>query len=519
MQYQIFSENEWVYPDSVITAPGKAVLYSARGADVSFQVLTDVVLSGGESLTVTCRDLGCEAVVYQLLPVCVNRNSDAKLGTTLDYEQVKDFVTRQAPFYVYDKTLEPEDGKLKEGRAAFFVRLNVAADAVPGTYTGCVALTVGEETLELPVELKIYNTQIPALNQSSFKMVNWLYYGRIAKQHGVQEQSEEYYKFLDAYLDNQLDMRTDVLMIPAGVPVRDESGKVIDFDFTFAEGVGNRAIQKGFRHIMGGFIARWREWTENEMYFLWDPEIATSSIEGYRQMQLYFSKAWECVVKNNWQKQYMQCMVDEPQEPNAGAYRTMGAICRKMMPGVVINDPVEAVSIAGGLDIWVVKQSFYEKYLEDYQKLQQLGEEMWLYTCGFPSGKTMNRILDLPLTVSRLPMWLCYKYNCPGFLHWGYHAHTEKVEEDTCLENRLCGFMPAGNGFVVYPGNNGPVYGVRGHSQRTGAYDYELFNLLGQKDKKAALALIDKVCRSFDDYDPSAELLDETRHELLEMLG
>lgn len=519
MKYQIFSENEWVYPDGEITCTGSAKLYSPRGADVSFQVLTDLTLTGGEGLTVTCRDMDCEAVVYQLLPVCVNRNSDAKLGTTLEYETVKDFVTRQAPFYVYDKALEPEDGKLKAGRAAFFVRLNVAMDAVPGTYAGCVTLTVGEDTLELPVELKIYNTQMPALKDASFKMVNWIYYDTLAAHHGVKEQSEEYYKVLDAYLDNQLDMRSDVLMIPAGEPIRDENGKVVDFDFTHAVRVGNRAIEKGFRHIMGGFIAHWKEWTDKEIYFLWDKDVTTSSIEGYRQLHLYFSKAWECIVKNNWQKQYMQCIVDEPQEPNAEAYRTIGAICRKLMPGVVINDPVEAVGIAGALDIWVIKQAFYEKYIEDYQKLQEIGEEMWLYTCGFPSGKTMNRILDLPLTVSRLPMWMCYKYNCPGFLHWGYHFHTKKFEEDTCGPNRLCGWMPAGNGFVVYPGNGGPVYGVRGHSQRTGAYDYELFNLLGQKDKKAALALVEKVCRTFDDYDPSAELLDETRHELLEMLG
>ena len=519
MNYQVFSENEWVYPDSVISGPNSAKLYSARGADVCFQVLTDRMLSGGEVLQVSARGLACETVVYQLLSAYVNQNSHAVLGTTLDYESVKDFVTRQAPFYVYDKTLEPENGKLAAGRAAFYIRLNVATDAVPGTYSGGITLQIDNETLEIPVELKIYNTQVPALRQSGFKMVNWLYYPDLAWQHGVEPWSADYFSILEAYLDQQLDMRTDVLMIPAGEPVRDEYGNIVDFDFTHAEQVGNLALKKGFRNIMGGFIARWNKWDDQEIFFLWDRKLSISSIEGYRQLKLYFSKAQACVERNGWQKEYMQCMVDEPQIPNSAAYRSLGAICRKMMPGVVINDPVEAVDIGGALDIWVLKQAFFEKHIEEYRKLQALGEEFWVYTCGFPSGKTMNRVLDLPLSVSRLPMWMCYKYDCPGFLHWGYHVHSKQFEEDTCLPNRNCGYMPAGNGFVVYPGKNGPVYSVRGHSQRTGACDYLLLQQLGQKDKTAALALVEKVCRSFDDYDPSAQKLDETRRELLEMLG
>ena len=43
LQYQIFSENEWVYPDTEITATGKADLHVARGGDVCFQVLLDIV--------------------------------------------------------------------------------------------------------------------------------------------------------------------------------------------------------------------------------------------------------------------------------------------------------------------------------------------------------------------------------------------------------------------------------------------------------------------------------------------
>ena len=219
----------------------------------------------------------------------------------------------------------------------------------------------------------------------------------------------------------------------------------------------------------------------------------------------------------------MQCLVDEPQFPNSLAYRALSGICRSCMPGVKVNDPVETTDIAGAIDVWVVKQAVYEKYLDTYRALQDMGEEMWLYTCGFPGGATMNRIIDLPLTVSRLPMWLCYHYKCQGFLHWGYNKHNAKIEKETCFLAGKISRYPAGNSFVVYPALSGaaePWYSVRGHAQRRGACDYELFMMLEQKySYEEADALIQKVCQSFDEYDASAALFDEVRHELLELLG
>ena len=61
-------------------------------------------------------------------------------------------------------------------------------------------------------------------------------------------------------------------------------------------------------------------------------------------------------------------------------------------------------------------------------------------------------------------------------------------------------------------------YGVRAHLQRAGAVDYELLHILGKKDKAKATELIDKVCRTFDDYEFSYEALDNVRRELLEAI-
>lgn len=517
LQYQIFSENEWVYPDTEITATGKADLHAARGGDVCFQVLVDRMLTNGERVSASFARPGCSVQLYQLIPACVSENSGIKTHTTKDYEEVKHFVTRRAPFDVYDVT-KPVDMGVEAGRAAFFVRIDVAEDAPVGAEQGVLALCLGEEMLELPVSLCIYKVQIPALRDASYHMINWLYYDRIAKQHSVEPYSADYMRVLRHYMENQLDMRNDYLMIPSGEPVRDGEGRVVDFDFSYAETVGNLALKMGFTKILGGFSIHWLEWKSPDLFLLWDTDIEVKSLEGYRQLKLYFTRANECIERNGWRACYQQCIMDEPQFYNSAAYRIVGAICRKCIPGVVINDPVESTDLAGGLDVWVVKQAVYEKYIEDYKKLQEMGEEIWIYTCGFPANKVMNRVMDLPLNASRLPMWMCYKYNCPGFLHWGYHCHNEEERRDTCYKVRERRF-PAGNAHVVYLEKDGPIYGVRGHAQRTGAQDYELLRLLGERDREKALAIIDKVCRTFDDYEADAAALDNARRELLEALG
>ncbi|MBE6551784.1 MAG: DUF4091 domain-containing protein [Ruminococcaceae bacterium] len=523
MKYRIFSENDWVYPDSDINEGcqcGTAKLYAPRRSDVCFQILTDILLDGTESFSVSSTLGQCDVEVYQLLAATCKENSGPKTYTTLKYEDVSSFVTRKAPFDVYEVTKPLDKGELEEGRAAFYIRLNVPSDAVPGIHNGDITIKAGTNDITVPVELKIYNTTIPALKDANFHMINWLFYERLEDQYNTERRTEKYESVLRENLRNQLDMRNDYIMIPAGEPIRDESGKVVDFDFSFVEYVGNIALEEGFKYIMGGFVARFIKWDDPDNALLWDKDVGCTTIEGYRQLKIYFTRAWECVTKNNWQNNYMQCLVDEPQFPNSLAYRALSGICRKNMPGVIINDPVETTDIAGAVDVWVVKQAVFEKHLENFQKLQSFGEEMWIYTCGFPAGSMMNRIVDLPLSASRLPMWMCCKYGCPGFLHWGYNAHKGESERaDVCSAVSATTHYPPGNAHVVYTGDGRPWYSVRGHLQRAGSYDAELLIRLGKKDHAKALELIEKCCRTFDDYEFSPEVIDKTRVEILEILG
>jgi len=522
MIYQCFSENEWLYPDTpILKQNNKFTLHTARGAGSAVQILTDKVVKETSSIEVNvrCEMKELDVNIYRLETATVSENSAAIL-TTLDYESVKDYVTRKAPFEVYDIT-RPLTKEIPAGRVGLYIRIMAQETCPVGTFDVVLTIKIEDETAEIPLSIRVYNCIVPPVGKQKFHMINWLNIDEMCWQHGVSFPSTEYDLVLDAYLKNQIEMRNDMIMVPGGKAIRNEEGKVVDFDFSETEHVMRKALDAGFSFVLGGFVARFHVWNEPTHYLLWDSEVEVTTFEAYRQLKIYFKKLWNIVVGNNWQNKYMQCLVDEPQIPNSEHYRILSGICRQCMPGVIINDPVESADLEGAVDIWVVKQAIYEKYIEKYRALQEIDQEIWIYTCGFPGGKTMNRVMDLPTAAGRLPFWMCWLYGAKGFLHWGYNVHNSEVEKDTCYRPEADNpdvKYPAGNAHVVYPGENGPDWGIRAHLQRAGAEDYELLCQLAEKDEKGARKLVTSLCTTFDDYDPNPSHFDEVRKDLLEAL-
>lgn len=131
---------------------------------------------------------------------------------------------------------------------------------------------------------------------------------------------------------------------------------------------------------------------------------------------------------------------------------------------------------------------------------------MTWYACGAPAGSTMNRTIDLPLIVSRLCFWICHRYNFEGFLHWGYHVP---------YENRPCMHAP-GNTQMVYYVKGDYWDSIRAHVQRAGAEDWELISMIKEKDPVTADKLVEKACRTFDDYERDWSIFDSLKRTVLE---
>ena len=105
MHFSVFSDAEWLYPDSAHSAPVRHQPASAAQPHDGAQILGGI-LSGTLSAVLRWDGGRGPAVrLYRLLPVGVNENTSPTLMTT-DYESCREFVTRKAPFEVFD-ALEP----------------------------------------------------------------------------------------------------------------------------------------------------------------------------------------------------------------------------------------------------------------------------------------------------------------------------------------------------------------------------------------------------------------------------
>lgn len=523
LAYGSFSENRWVYPDDGIEVCNgrEIVLHCARGGNVLTQLLTDLQVQEGDPLRYSVAGAnGVVVIPYQLVPVTVTKNS-APLGkphTTDNYEEVKDFVTRKAPFDVYDATAPVDNRLVYTGRLALALRFASAVTTMAGVQHITVTFQFENSVMSIPVELHIHKAVIPTVQKSKLWVTNWILPDKIVEQAECGYYTDDYWEVYNNLLAHLVDIRNNHLSIACPGPhdpdeaVFDEDGNVVDFDLSHLEKALQLAEKAGMTKLYGSFIAHWEEWNQEEIYLLWDwkSKCRVTSTEAYRQLRLYFARVKEMVERNGWQKKFIQPLVDEPQFQNVADYRILYSVVRNIYPEIVTHDPVEVYNIAGTADVLCVRQATYEQYMEEFRTLQALGQKMTYYACGCPAGPTMNRVIDLPLFVGRLSFWMCHRYNMEGYLHWGYHA-------SSCMSNtNYMDLLTPGNANIVYAVGRDFWESMRSHGQRAGAEDWELLSVIKENNPTLCQQIIETGCRSFNDYEKNSDVIDQIHVRILE---
>ena len=91
----------------------------------------------------------------------------------------------------------------------------------------------------------------------------------------------------------------------------------------------------------------------------------------------------------------------------------------------------------------------------------------------------------MPSIKHRILGVLLYKYDCTGFLQWGfnfYYSQYSKREIDPFTETDAGGSFPSGDSFIVYPGKDGtPLSSLRQKVFYDGFQDISALNALEDK--------------------------------------
>ncbi len=515
----------WVYPDSETGARpcSRMQIDVARGATAAVTVLMNGVTPGAKVRVTADPKTESGAQFFRLRDVPVERNT-GPVGFTENEGEHNEYVVRRAPFRVYD-AMQPIGASFeaKAATEAVRVHLPVPEDAKPGTRQHTLTVTHGGETHDLTLTVTVHKALIPPVGRNSWPVTNWFSYSNMATRHGLKPWSEAHWNMVGQYARLMVRNRQNTFLFsfgdvftvgPAGLKLNAERLRRIVKTFTRA----------GLHYIEGGHFGHRStgEWTCPTFSVSLTQHLATTP-EGNADVAGAARQLMMEIDRNGWRGRYVQHVTDEPIKQNATDYRIFVGMVRKYMPGIPIVDATMDPSLAGSVDIWCPQVQHYQHDRDRFEQMRALGDRVWFYTCCFPGGPWLNRLLDMELLRPALLGWAGALFRLDGFLHWGLNQYQKN--QNPFEMNVIPGWaggsncLPAGDTHVVYPGDGEPWSSVRFESQREGVEDLELLRRLEQERPKQASALVRSVIRGFDDYTKDVTVFRAARRKLLRMVS
>ncbi len=478
-------------------------------------------------------------------------------GARLDREhcQVSWVESVKVNTWVPDPLLEQQPFRApRQGYPLLQVTVRVPRERQPaGEYRGQLTVSAAGQTAVLPVVLRVYDFALPLTPTlpTSF----WLFRHTIRNAYGLPAVPFDTYA---RYLDRCLDARLAPIDAaewhdqPFVQMVRAASGELnvdwTEWDRYLAYGMarGMSAFNVADDHWFGSYFRSFtvREpktgQTSTVTLDLNSPAYAAA-------VTRFFQLAHEHFTARGWAaKAYLQAY-DEPGRDAAllAEIKRFHALARAGWPGLrtlITATPGGYEGLHGSIGIWCpLSPSYDEKVAAERRKL---GEEVWWYVCCGPGAPWANLFLEQPGAAHRVLAWQSFARGVQGLLYWGVN-HWPGFDGRTMSPVPAAKRWPAvawndggrnGDGYLMYPGPDGPLGSLRLDILRDGLEDHDALVLLrdrlaAQRDRlpavlraeaEAALDLKPAVFRSMTVYPTDGRVMAGRRakvNELVERLG
>ena len=174
-------------------------------------------------------------------------------------------------------------------------------------------------------------------------------------------------------------------------------------------------------------------------------------------------------------------ITDEPNEKHLERYKSCREIVKAHIGDIPTMDALSHYEYyeQGLVDIPVPELRYIGKFLERNVK------NMLAYYCCEPSdGYYSNRFLNMPLQRTRILGCQLYETGVNGFLHWGfnfYNSGLSYAQINPYAVTNADGAFPPGDGFIVYPKEEGVNLSMRSEMMAMAFEDYDLLYTLAQK--------------------------------------
>ncbi|MCC6143640.1 MAG: DUF4091 domain-containing protein, partial [Candidatus Hydrogenedentes bacterium] len=196
-------------------------------------------------------------------------------------------------------------------------------------------------------------------------------------------------------------------------------------------------------------------------------------------------KANDFVVQHGLQKSAFTHLAADPLPPAWPRLLETMEVWNSLAPDVPVMITSSGITpfLHKDLDIWNVHaQVLDSSYGQEILQRVLSGGEVWWHFNQWPSRPYPNFFLDFAGIEHRIIFWQSWALGIRGLHYWNVNF----VEADQNPYNSLLDTLPTnGDGFLLYPGERGPINSIRWEIIRDGIEDYDYLTLLKDRFLKA----------------------------------
>jgi len=427
---------------------------------------------------------------------------------------------------------------------AIWLTVKIPVDCQTGLYKGRVEIT-GELGGKSFSESKTFEIEVfkPVIENTSLWVTNWFFLDRLHylnKNEAVEKHSDLYWELSRVMAQTLAEYRQNVAMIsPFDHTVFTYDNGTWQFDFSNFNRMVSLFVEEGvIGRLEGGHLGSRIDGGWLSPFGLYVPVFDNDSIDKEllpldNPLTVEFYQAFLPAFVNNiqeqgWGGQYIQHIADEPIDDNVESYIEISKFLKSLVPELKVIEACHTHRLENMIDIWVPQMNFLESGMDFYTDRQTKGDEAWYYTCLAPKGEWANRFVELPLIKTRLLHWVNFKYNIPGYLHWGFNfwgsnsgivTAEDPYDDVSGIIVSSGNILPGGDCWITYPAYKTIYPSIRLEAMRDGIVDYELLLMFKEKFPEEADVLVGTTVYGFEHYDINIGAFRDKRRLILEKLS
>ncbi|MDR3145757.1 MAG: DUF4091 domain-containing protein [Treponema sp.] len=386
-------------------------------------------------------------------------------------------------------------------------------EASPGEYPVTIIITLNDEKetkRELHITLKVLPCFLP---KQKLLHTQWFYADALASYYHTEPFDEEHWRIIEEFIKPMYGTyRNNTLITPVFTTSWDRPGSERPVHIQLAdiyvhEGLYSFGFEKldrwcglcrkyGITHIeVSHFFTSWGSKTpmkilgtvDGKLKKLFGYEKPATDPEFRKFLEQFIPALRKNLEKNGYDKDHVIFHVsDEPGISHLETYRAAKEQFADLVAGSVIIDALSDFEFykLGVLDHPVPANDHVMPFIE--AKVPNL----WVYYCCGQYFNVPNRFLAMPSSRNRAMGVLMYLYQIAGFLHWGYNYYYnhpgQSLENlkllDPFFDQSGMHHVPAGDSFLVYPGQDGkPLSSIHGEVIREAIDDIRVLELVEER--------------------------------------